>query len=159
MLQIPRRVEYALRAVLTLARAPKDARLSFKDIADCEDIPRDYLAKILRTLVDADLVESKRGANGGYKLARPAEALSFLEVIEAADSPVAVNLCTEFGNGCDRSNDCALASVWQTAENAMRQVFAATTIADVLRSPLTFDRLAGSAATEAAKVDQPCADL
>lgn len=133
MLQIPRRVEYALRAVLTLARAPEDVRLSFKDIAACEDIPRDYLAKILRTLVDAGIVDSKRGATGGYQLRLPPEELTFIQVIEAADSPVSMNLCTEFGPGCARSNDCALAEVWRQAEGAMRAVLAETSIADVLR--------------------------
>ncbi len=122
--------------MLTLARAPDD-RLSFKDIAESEDIPRDYLAKILRTLVDADLIDSKRGANGGYRLCVPVEDLTFLQVIEAADSPVAVNLCTEFGSGCTRSTDCALACVWRSAEEAMRKVFAGTTIADILGGGLS----------------------
>lgn len=141
MLQVPRRVEYALRAIVTLAGASPGERLSFKDIADTHDIPRDYLAKILRQLVDAEIIESRRGANGGYRLARSPADVSFLEIIEAADSPVAVNLCTENGIGCCHSADCVLATVWQRAENAMRDVFATTALADVLATPLTLAAL------------------
>lgn len=159
MLQIPRRVEYALRAVVTLARTSDDERLSFKDIADTQDIPRDYLAKILRSLVDAGVIESRRGANGGYRLSRAPEDVSFLEIIEAADSPVAVNLCTEQGTGCCMSADCALAPVWQRAEDAMREVFARTSLSDVLGSthqPLTLARLQSAATADG---DRPCARL
>ena len=106
--------------------------MSFKDIAEREDIPKDYLAKILRSLVDARIVVSRRGANGGYALARLPQDISFLDVIEAADSPVAVNHCTENGVGCCLATECALVHVWQAAETAMRAVFARTTIASVI---------------------------
>jgi len=150
VLQVPRRVEYALRAVVALARASDAERVSFKDIAEREDIPKDYLAKILRSLVDARIVVSRRGANGGYALARPPHEISFLDVIEAADSPVAVNHCTENGAGCCLATECALVHVWQAAENAMRGVFARTTIASVITTrhpkPLSLQQLTGDVA-------------
>ncbi|MCB9521255.1 MAG: Rrf2 family transcriptional regulator [Myxococcales bacterium] len=155
MLQIPRRVEYALRAIVALARAGDAGRLSFKDIAEREDIPRDYLAKILKELVDAELIESRRGANGGYSLARPADDISFLAVIEAADSPVAVNHCTENGVGCDQATDCAIAGVWQAAEDAMRTVFARTSVGAMLHRPLDLGRLTTPPPT-AAPAPGPC---
>lgn len=132
VLQISRRVEYALRAVMKLAVSSQGTLLSFKDIANCEDIPRDYLAKILRSLVDAELISSRRGANGGYKLAKPVDEITFLDVMEAADSAIAINLCTQNGDGCVRTSECSMAQVWQRAEDAMREVLRGTTIADVL---------------------------
>lgn len=165
MLQIPRRVEYALSAVLSLSRAPELEWLSFKDIAASNEIPRDYLAKILRSLVDAGIVDSKRGANGGYKLARPAHDVTFLEVIEAADSPVAVNHCTEQGAGCCKQRDCAMAVVWQRAEDAMRTVFAGTTLGDVARVPMPLtlstlhDGAVGRGPAEQSHAPCPCVEL
>ena len=134
VLQISRRVEYALRAVLRLAGARPNQRLSFKEIAEQEDIPQDYLAKILRSLVERGIVNSRRGANGGYSLAKEPDAISFLEVMEAADSPLAVNLCTPGGDGCTRTIDCAMAAVWTRAENAMRDVLSGTSIAELVGS-------------------------
>jgi Rrf2 family protein len=165
VLQIPRRVEYALSAVLSLSRASELEWLSFKDIAASNEIPRDYLAKILRSLVDAGIVDSKRGANGGYKLARPAHDVTFLEVIEAADSPVAVNHCTEQGSGSCKQPECAMAVVWQRAEDAMRTVFAATTLGDVARvpMPLTLSTLQSGAVSQdtpgASRGSCPCVEL
>jgi Rrf2 family protein len=117
---------------MKLAVAPEGVRLSFKEIAECEDIPRDYLAKILRSLVSADIATSRRGAKGGYQLARDIELITFLDVMEAADSAIAINLCTQNGDGCLRTPECAMASVWQRTEDAMRTVLRQTTIADVL---------------------------
>lgn len=120
---------------MKLAVAPDGVRLSFKDIAECEDIPRDYLAKILRSLVSAEIISSRRGANGGYHLARTVDAITFLDVMEAADSAIAINLCTQNGDGCVRTTECSMAFVWQRTEDAMRDVLRNTTIADVLPVP------------------------
>jgi DNA-binding IscR family transcriptional regulator len=57
--------------------------------------------------------------------------------MEAADSPLAVNLCTPGGDGCTRTTDCAMANVWTRAENAMRDVLAGTSIAEVMSSGST----------------------
>ena len=156
MLQIPRRVEYALRAVLKLAGANPNERLSFKQIAECEEIPQDYLAKILRCLVDGGVVTSRRGAHGGYSLARAPEEITFLEVMESADSTISVNVCTSSGDGCSRNVDCAMVAVWQAAEDAMRSVLAGTTIADVLPgSRLKLGDLTGQFSNETL----PCQEL
>jgi Rrf2 family protein len=157
VLQISRRVEYALRAVLRLANADSGQRLSFKEIAEYEDIPQDYLAKILRSLVDNGVVTSKRGMNGGYTLAMPPESITFLQVMEAADSAISINLCTTNGDGCARTTNCAMVKVWQQAEDAMRGVLAGTTLADVLGP----DRLRLDDLTQRAFEEQtlPCQEL
>lgn len=131
MLQITRRIEYALRAAVHLARLPEGTRVSYKDVAEREDIPRDFVAKILRSLVDAGLAESTRGPGGGFSLARSPETITFLDVIEAAEGPIALNRCCEAGEGCERSGDCSLESVWRRGERAMVDVFRSTSIAQV----------------------------
>ncbi len=133
VLQVSRRVEYALRAMIFLAQQSGGGRVSFKEIASHEHIPSEYLAKILKDLVAAGLILSKRGAAGGYCLAKAAEGVSFLDIIEAADSPVALNFCTEMGGGCDNDSCCAMYSIWQDAEDAMRNVFRRSVLSDLAR--------------------------
>ncbi len=135
MLQITRRIEYALRAAVHLARLPAGTRVSYRDVAEQEDVPRDFVAKILRSLVDAGLAESTRGPGGGFSLARAPETITFLDVIEAAEGPIALNRCCEAGEGCERSGGCTLESVWRRGERAMIDVFRSTSIAEVARVP------------------------
>lgn len=132
MLQVPRKVEYALRAVLHLARQPSDRRSTFRGIADEESVPREFMAKVLRDLVDAGLVHSVRGAGGGFQLARPPEAITFLEVIEAVDGPVAINVCCDAGEGCDHVDICSMHPVWRAGEEAMLAVFRTTRMSQLV---------------------------
>jgi Rrf2 family protein len=141
VLQVSRRVEYALRAVICLAREQRSEPLSFKAIAEIESIPPDYLAKILRTLGAAGIVNATRGASGGYELAIAPEQLSFLDVIEAAEGRIALNLCTDSGEGCAHNANCTMALVWRAGERAMTDVFRRTRISDLVCAPLNLVRL------------------
>lgn len=132
-LQINKRIEYALRAVICLAELPDGHIMSFRDIAARESIPQDFLAKILRALVTHDLIFSIRGAKGGYGLARAPQQLTFLEVIEAIDGPIQINTCMEDKASCDVHEHCSMFAVWQTAQGAMVDVLRASTIRDVMR--------------------------
>ena len=70
-LQISRKIEYGLRAMIFLASQPPQRTVPFKEIARRMEVPQDFLAKILKTLVERGLAGSTRGAHGGYRLARP----------------------------------------------------------------------------------------
>jgi Rrf2 family protein len=137
VIQVSRRVEYALRAVIFLARQPRGTLITFREIAEREAVPAEFLAKILRSLVAAEIVTSARGTTGGFALARPPEDINFLEVIEAAEGPIALNDCCAAGDGCDRIRSCAMQAVWARAEGAMRDVFRGTRIADLAASGAT----------------------
>jgi Rrf2 family protein len=131
--QISRKMEYGARAVAFLASLPDGMTTSFKEIAKKMDIPSEFLAKILKTLVKAKLVRSTRGAHGGYALARPASSISFLDVIEALEGPVNVNICTATDHdGCAFTGACTMYGVWRTGQERMLEVYRAT----------KFDRLA-----------------
>jgi Rrf2 family protein len=142
MIQVSKRVEYALRAVVHLGGLAEGAVVSFKDIARDEQVPKDFLAKIMRSLVDAGILRSVRGAGGGFSLARRPAAITFLDVLQAADGPVAINDCCEAGAGCPQIGECRMQNVWVRAERAMVQVLRTTTIADVLRHPARAQSLA-----------------
>src|SRR5215469_3733049 len=103
-LQISRRIEYGLRAMVCLAAQPEGKVMPFREIARRMNVPQDFLAKILKQLVTRELAKSveqlvplelaksTRGARRCYRLARPAGEISFLEVIEEIEGPVVVNL-------------------------------------------------------------------
>lgn len=88
MRKISAKAEYACLAMLALARRrPEDEPLRIREIAESHGIPERYLVQILLQLKGAGLVESIRGAAGGYRLARSAEAISLGEVLTAIDGP------------------------------------------------------------------------
>ena len=126
-LQISRKIEYGTRAMVFLASLPEGMTTSFREIAGHMDIPKDFLAKILKTLVTSKLVKSTRGSRGGYSLARPAATITFLEVIEAVEGPVSVNLCTDSTHRrCGYSGACSMLGVWRLGQEKMLEVYRAT---------------------------------
>lgn len=125
-LQISRKVEYGTRSMLFLASLPEGMTTTFREIAKKMDIPQDFLAKILKTLVGAGLVRSTRGSHGGYSLAQPASQISFLDVIEAVEGKVSVNLCTDQDHtGCHYTSACSMQHLWQFGQERMLEVYRA----------------------------------
>jgi Rrf2 family protein len=92
LMQIPRRVDYGLRAVIYLAVQDPRKCCSITEIAKQQGVPKKVLAKIIRDLIRCGLIKSKRGACGGYTLARSPKQISFYDVIEAIEGPIAVSL-------------------------------------------------------------------
>jgi len=99
-MQLSRKADYALRAVAYVAQLKKGELASIGRIAKARSIPREFLAKILKELTRAGILVSFQGVTGGYRLARTPRDVSFLDVIEAMEGPVAVNLCVD-GSHCD----------------------------------------------------------
>ncbi|MGW5212224.1 RrF2 family transcriptional regulator [Streptomyces sp. NPDC004051] len=87
-MRISARADYAVRAALQLATARGDALLKAEAIADGQDIPHKFLEDILNDMRRGGLVLSRRGGNGGYRLARPAEDISIADVIRVVDGPL-----------------------------------------------------------------------
>jgi Rrf2 family protein len=122
--QISRKIEYGARAMVYLASLPDGMTTSFREIARKMDIPEEFLAKILKTLVKGKLVRSTRGSRGGYSLARPASQITFLDVIEAVEGPVGVNVCTEKDHGgCSFTAACTMNAVWALGQERMLEVY------------------------------------
>lgn len=121
-MQLSRKADYALRAVRHLSIIPKGKLGSINSIAASEAIPREFLAKILKDLTRAGILVSFQGVTGGYRLARTPREISFLDVIEAIEGPIHINLCTE-GNSCscDRANDCPMHNFWVTQEKSFKK--------------------------------------
>jgi Rrf2 family protein len=142
-LQISRKIEYGLRAMVCLAAQPAATVVPFREIARRMDVPEDFLAKILKTLVSRGLVASARGAHGGYRLTKPPKEITFLDVIEAVEGPFVVSLC---GGGrehesCRMTQACTMYGVWQRGQERMLEVYRSATLDKLamgeLRPPAT----------------------
>jgi Rrf2 family protein len=123
VLRISRKIDYGLRAMIYLASIPPTAVVPFREVARRMSVPEDFLAKILKTLVDEGLVRSTRGPHGGYALARPAPEISFLDVIEAVEGPIALNVCLDDDPACGRVEICTMVSVWRQGQEKMLEVY------------------------------------
>ena len=111
-MHITRQADYAVRAVLYLARLRPGKRAPTAQIARDQRIPPSFLAKIIAQLSVAGLVQATRGARGGVSLARAADDISLLDVVEAIDGPMVLNDCTATPEICPMSADCPVRSVW-----------------------------------------------
>ena len=87
-MRISAKADYAVRAGIELAASDQEGMLKIEQIARAQDIPRKFLEAILNDMRRANLVVSVRGAHGGYRLARPAAAISVADIIRAVDGPL-----------------------------------------------------------------------
>jgi Rrf2 family protein len=117
-MQISRKSDYALRAMVYVAAWDNDKICSINEISDAEKVPREYLAKILKELSLQGFLHSYKGINGGYRLARPRKDITFLNIIEAMQGKIAVNDCIRHSNpdGCDRKPGCAMHEFWKAEQ-------------------------------------------
>jgi Rrf2 family protein len=136
VLQISRKIDYGLRAMIHLAGLPVGKIASLQDLSTTLHIPREFLAKILKVLSAGALVRSSRGAHGGYQLARPARDISFLEVIEAVEGPVQLNVCLDHKDRCDVSAGCTMYQVWKVGQDRMLEVYKRTSLAQLASEPV-----------------------
>jgi Rrf2 family protein len=121
--------EYALQAVLDLASRRAGEPIRIADIAQRQKIPQKFLELILASLKQGGFVESRRGAEGGYLLARSAESLTVGEVLRYVEGPPQ-------GNSRDRRNGAVtpFSEMWGQVDQAISGVIDKTTFADLLRS-------------------------
>lgn len=140
MAHITTSVEYAIHGLLWLV-GNDDQRLSSRDIADLQGISPSFVAKIFPKLEKAGIVAADEGVRGGYRLARPAEEITFLEIVDAVEGQKSLFDCQEIRGRCAVFGDkppgwalagtCAVHAVMLQAEKAMRQALAAQTLGSV----------------------------
>jgi len=120
--------EYALQAILDLASQRPGEPVRIADIARRQKIPQKFLELILASLKQGGFVESRRGAEGGYLLARAAETLTVGEVIRHIDGPA-------HARGRNRRKaETPLTDLWRQVDEAVSTVIDKTTFADLLRA-------------------------
>lgn len=113
-MKLTKKADYALRAVYYVTRLPEGRLASIGEIADKQNAPREFLAKILKQLTRANILRSFQGIKGGYQLAQEPTQISFLDIIQAVDGPILLNeCCKENGECCEMFNECEMRHFWR----------------------------------------------
>lgn len=136
-------VEYALHCLLNLVRIADGDPPSSRDLAEFQGVPQAFVAKLFSDLQKAGIVAATEGLHGGFRLSRPADEISVLEVVDAVEGEKPVFRCREVRRNCVLYRDgpppwatgglCAVHAVMLDAEKRMREALAATTLGDLDR--------------------------
>jgi Rrf2 family protein len=133
-MKLTRGGEYGIRGVLYLA-GQNDGKVSMLSaIAEAQDVPPRFLAKIFQALAKAGIVKSHRGAKGGFSLARSASEITIKDVIEAIEGPIHLNVCLVGQGECNRDKICPMHAVWEEAQEKMMGVLARANFADLVKA-------------------------
>jgi Rrf2 family protein len=143
---LSQKAKYALRALLMLAEANPEELVLVQQIADRQQVPKKFLELILLELKRHGFVFSQRG-RGGYCLARPADTITFGQVIRAMDGPLAPLPCASITGyrrcaDCTDERTCAIRKVMRQVRDAMADILDKTTFADVRAGKVDQDLLA-----------------
>ena len=131
-MQITRQADYAVRAVLHLARAGNTERAATSSIAKEQKIPPSFLAKIISQLSIAGVLHTARGARGGVTLAREPKDITLLEVVEAIDGPIQLNECVQATGVCSFEDNCPVRAVWCDTQNELVLRLKSTNFGDLM---------------------------
>ena len=145
---LSQKAKYALRALLMLAEQPEADMVMIADIAERENVPRKFLEAILVDLRKRGLLDSRRGKYGGYRLAKPAAAISFGEIIRIVDGPLAPLPCaskTGFRpcDDCTDANSCSVRWLMLQVRDATADILDNCSLADALKHRQTTGLLPG----------------
>jgi Rrf2 family protein len=127
-MQLTRAADYAIRVMVHLAGLPPETRASRAELAEAAECPEQFLSKVLQSLTRAGLVLSHRGNTGGFELPNVHRTASLLEVVEAIEGPIRMNICLNSERSCTRQEWCPAHDVWVTAQAAVAQVLRTASI-------------------------------
>lgn len=127
--------EYALRAVVHLARQGDAEALQAQDLAEATGVPQSYLRKLLHELARAGVLASTRGKGGGFTLAVPPERLTLLTIVSCFDQMTPNRRCLLGRTECSDRHPCPVHERWKDAAEEVAAFFRETTLADVLADP------------------------
>jgi len=129
---LSQKCSYALRAVFELAKADGGRATKIGEVADRQRIPLKFLEAILNELKRGGFVESRRGNDGGYMLARPPQRLTVGDIIRFVEGPLCPMTCDSRKVCGQRPETCVFMPVWKDAEKALTAVYDGVTFQDLL---------------------------
>ena len=132
VLRVSRLADYATSLMACLGEQPERV-VSAGHVAECLQLEPPTVSKLLKLLAQADLVESFRGANGGYRLARPAAEISVAEVVAAIEGPISMTECGVAVGQCDRESTCGVRGNWQRINASVTAALQAVSVADMMQ--------------------------
>ena len=119
--------------MIHLAGMPPDTRASRAELAAAAECPEQFLSKVLQNLTRAGLVLSHRGNTGGFELPDNHRSATLLEVVEAIEGPLRLNVCLTSARACTRQEWCPAHDVWVKTQAAVAGVLRDSTIAELAR--------------------------
>jgi Rrf2 family protein len=132
-MQITRAGEYGVLGLMHLARCSPGQRAMIDEVSRQQRIPKSFLAKIFQNLAKAGLVRSIRGSHGGFALLKSPDEISVLEVIEAVEGKIVLQRCRMDKPDCKHAGGCALCSLFERAQDGIKDVLTHTTLTDLIR--------------------------
>ena len=133
MLRISKLTDYGIMLLARFAAEPRDVQLSARGMAECTALPLPAVSKMLKQLAGAGLLESLRGAKGGYRLARTPEAITVAEIVHALEGPIALMECTAGPGHCEVEARCTVSEPWHRINRAVHDALSRVTLADLAR--------------------------
>lgn len=130
MLKLSKLTDYAVVIMAQLAREP-DQLYAAADLASVLNLPKPTVSKLLKMLMQAGLLYSRRGIQGGYQLSRSASLITTSDLIAAIEGPVAMTECSLGEHQCDLADNCSVANNWQRVTQAIHQLLASVTLAQL----------------------------
>lgn len=131
MLRVTKLTDYAT-VVLTALAAQSDIVLSASELAERAGLETPTVSKLLKPLAQAGLVEGFRGANGGYRLARPAADISLIEVVEAMEGPLGMTECSVHEGNCTIEDHCGVRANWRRINDVVVEALRSVTLAQMI---------------------------
>ncbi len=132
MLRLSKKTDYALIALSYMAAPGQRPIVSAREMAERHDVPLELLAKVLQRLVQRGLLTSVQGINGGYRLARPATAMSVAQVVEAIDGPLTLTACADASDDpCMQYSKCNIRDPLHRIRERIAGALVACTIAEL----------------------------
>ena len=129
--------EYGLRCMLQMVRQAPDKSVTINELAAMESLTPAYIAKLMRILRKAKLVESTRGQKGGYLLARPADEINVSEVLKALGGDLhSEEYCTRYSGTarrCVHSRDCNVKDLWTSVDQLISSVLSKCKLTDLVQ--------------------------
>ena len=140
-MSLTRQADHAVRALVWLAGQPAGSRRKAAEIAGAVGIPLPFAARVFARLQRAGFLAARAGHDGGYALARRPSDVSLLQVIEAFEGPLHARGCLMRDGACGVGGFCQLHGAWATAQAALRNVLAGTSLAEAIGNGRAVDKL------------------
>lgn len=140
MLRVTKLTDYAT-VVLTVLAADPDAVLSAPELAERAGLETPTVSKLLKPLAQVGLVEGFRGANGGYRLARPASEIGLIEIVEAMEGPLGMTECSVHAGNCGIEDHCGVRANWHRINDVVIEALRSVTLAQMLAPPVPTSEL------------------
>ena len=132
MLRVTKLTDYAT-VVLTVLASDAATVLSASELAERAGLEMPTVAKLLKPLAQAGLVEGFRGANGGYRLARDAGDISLVEIVEAMEGPLGMTECSVHEGQCGIEDSCGVRANWRRINDVVADALRGVSLAEMLQ--------------------------